>query len=345
MGIIMTKKSLVDITSYCLSSILVLGLILNLCGCGEAITPIDDSSSQTLDSYAQTKDVSPVDTPSSPSVPSATKGTRDNTPHCLEPLADGSCVFTNDIAYIDASHITDGYICVKYTGDSDNVLMLITPEGEGAYTYQLIGHEYETFPLTSGSKNYTVAIYTLVSGTQYATCISQVIPVNITNEFGPFLYPNQYVKFNSNSKVVSKAADLVASANSDIEAVSSIYDYVVSNISYDYEKAENIPGCYTSDVDHTLEAGSGICIDYSAVMCSMLRSQGIPAHLEIGYAGEAYHAWISVYITDIGWINGIIEFDGTSWSLMDPTFASNSSESALKKFIGSGDNYKVKFVY
>ena len=80
-------------------------------------------------------------------------------------------------------------------------------------------------------------------------------------------------------------------------------------------------------------------------MCSMLRSQGIPAHLEVGYAGEAYHAWISVFIKDVGWLNGIIEFDGKDWSLVDPTFAANSSESALKQFIGDGSNYTTMFVY
>ena len=94
-----------------------------------------------------------------------------------------------------------------------------------------------------------------------------------------------------------------------------------------------------------MASGTGICLDYSAVMASMLRSQGIPTRLEVGYAGTAYHAWISTYITDIGWVNGIIEFDGTNWSLMDPTFAANSSESALKSFIGNGSNYKTKYVY
>lgn len=340
----MKRRRLVNITSYCVVGALSLGIMSSLSGCG---VDISDLAPVTQEDSPNPHDFSTSDSATASSIPeeSTSKGSRDNTPVCLEPLADGGCVFTNDVAYIDASHVEDGYFCAKYTGDSNDVLMLVTPEGEGAYTYKLEGHEYETFPLTSGSRNYTVAIYTLISGTQYATCLSQVIPVNITNEFGPFLYPNQYVKFNANSKVVSKASDLVAPANSDLEAVTSIYNYVVSNISYDYAKAENIPGCYTSDVDSTLESGSGICIDYSAVMCSMLRSQGIPSHLEIGYAGEAYHAWISVFITDIGWINGMIEFDGNSWSLMDPTFASNSSESALKKFIGSGDKYQVKFVY
>ena len=42
--------------------------------------------------------------------------------------------------------------------------------------------------------------------------------------------------------------------------------------------------------------------------------------------GDVYHAWISTYIKDKGWVNGIIEFDGNDWKLMDPTFASTSSD-------------------
>ncbi len=35
-------------------------------------------------------------------------------------------------------------------------------------------------------------------------------------------------------------------------------------------------------------------------MTAMLRSQGIPTKLEIGYSGEAYHAWISTWIDGVG---------------------------------------------
>ncbi|MBP5745533.1 MAG: transglutaminase domain-containing protein, partial [Lachnospiraceae bacterium] len=114
---------------------------------------------------------------------------------------------------------------------------------------------------------------------------------------------------------------------------------------YDYDKAENVESTYIPDVDNILNIKKGICFDYASLMASMLRSQGIPTRLEIGYAGDAYHAWISTYIKDVGWVNGIIKFDGKNWELMDPTFAANMSEDKLKTFIGEGDNYVVKFMY
>ena len=105
------------------------------------------------------------------------------------------------------------------------------------------------------------------------------------------------------------------------------------------------PTGYTSDVDAILASGTGICLDYAAVMASMLRSQRIPTRLEVGYAQDAYHAWISTYVEDQGWVNGMIHFDGKNWSIMDPTFAANAGEKELKSFIGDGKNYVTKYIY
>ncbi len=59
-----------------------------------------------------------------------------------------------------------------------------------------------------------------------------------------------------------------------------------------------------------------------------------------------YHAWISVYSKTQGWINNVIYFDGKSWKLMDPTFASSGGNSeAINKYIGDGTNYQTKYLY
>ena len=78
---------------------------------------------------------------------------------------------------------------------------------------------------------------------------------------------------------------------------------------------------------------------------ALLRSQHIPTKLEVGYSGEAYHAWISVYLDEVGWVDNIIEFDGKDWSLMDPTLAASNSADSVKKYIGDGSNYTVKYSY
>ena len=153
------------------------------------------------------------------------------------------------------------------------------------------------------------------------------------------------MNFTETDQTITLAKELAASADNDLDVVSNVYNYIIKNISYDYNKAETVQSGYVTVVDEILESGTGICLDYAAVMTSMLRSQRIPTRLEVGYAGEAYHAWISTYIEDIGWVNGIIEFNGTEWELMDPTFAANSSEKTLKNFIGDGSNYSTVYVY
>lgn len=73
----------------------------------------------------------------------------------------------------------------------------------------------------------------------------------------------------------------------------------------------------------------------------MLRSQRIPTRLEVGYMGDVYHAWISIYTKETGWVNGIIEFDGKNWELMDPTFASSSK--SPKNFTSKNSKYTTNF--
>jgi len=277
--------------------------------------------------------------------PTDTTGQRDNTPVCLVPSATGEIVYGNELASLDASNTRDGYLCANYTGTCSKVKLQITGPDQVTYTYNLRGNLYETFPLTGGNGLYSIGIYENITGNTYATAFFQEIMVTLENEFSPFLYPSQYVNFTPESETVAKAKQLAASANTDLDVVSNIYNYVISNVTYDYDKASNVASGYICDVDETLRTGTGICLDYASLMASMLRSQGIPTHLEVGYAQDAYHAWISTYVDEIGWINGIIEFDGTNWSLVDPTFAANSSEKSLKKFIGDGSNYTVKYVY
>ncbi len=270
---------------------------------------------------------------------------RDNTPICLIPSADGIAETHNDVASIDYSNASCGYVMANYTGSSPKVKLRITGPDSVVYTYDLHGSDYETFPLSSGDGSYDVAIYENISGTSYSTCLFKKIAVTIEDEFMPFLYPNQYVNFTIDSKTVMKGMDLAFAAENDLEVVTNVYNYMISEITYDYDKASDPPTGYTTDVDEILESGTGICLDYAAVMASMLRSQRIPTRLEVGYAQDAYHAWISIYTEETGWLNGIIEFNGSTWTLVDPTFGANTDDKTLKKFIGNGSNYVLQKMY
>ena len=275
------------------------------------------------------------------------KGTRDNTPVCLKPVSSGKVVYKSDLAHVDASNTSDGYVIIRYTGESPKVKLRITGPDEIVYTYDLKtgGGEDEVFPLQAGDGKYLICIYENLVGTQYVTAFTQEISVAIRDEYLPFLYPNQYVNFNEGNQAIAYSEFLSYTANDDLSVVSAVYNALISSMSYDYDEAETVQSGYIPDIDEVLTTGKGICLDYAVLMTAMLRSQRIPTRMEVGYAGTAYHAWISTYIKDIGWVNGMIQFDGKKWSLMDPTFASTTETEKLKSFIGDGKNYKTKYIY
>ena len=269
---------------------------------------------------------------------------RDSTPRVLTPSADGVTVYQNDFASIDTSNTSQGYVMVKYNGTNEKVKLQITCPDQSCYTYLISDRgAYDTFPLTAGNGSYALQVLENVAGDTYTVSLAQSINVSIEDEFLPFLYPNQYVNFHTDSKAVSKGSDLAKDTYSDLDVVQNIYNYVIKNISYDTEKAQNVSYGYVPDIDDTLSSKKGICFDYAALMTSMLRSQNIPTKLEVGYSGDAYHAWISTYINETGWIDNIIQFDGKSWSLMDPTLGASNDASDLRDYIGDGTNYTVKY--
>lgn len=263
------------------------------------------------------------------------------------PIASGVTVYKNDKATLDASNTSEGYVMVKYTGSVGKIKVQISKSGSETYTYDLNNSGvYEVFPLSEGNGSYQVKVFENIQGNQYSQTFSQNLDVSISNTFGPFLYPNQYVNFNSASAAVQKGAELSAGVTDQIGVVSAVYNYVVKNLTYDTAKASSVQSGYLPNVDMVLAQKKGICFDYAALMTAMLRSQDIPTKLVVGYTGNLYHAWINVYLEGQGWVDNIIYFDGTSWKLMDPTFASSGNQSQeIMQYIGNGANYQAKYSY
>lgn len=263
----------------------------------------------------------------------------------LLPVASGAVVYGNDIISIDASNVSEGYVMVRHMGGVDKVkLQITTPDGT-TYSYTLAIGSFEAFPLSGGDGSYHLDVLEHAYDDMYAVAFSQDISVALSDEFRPYLYPNQYVWFTQDYKAVAYAASISEKSSNDLDYVEQVYEYVINNITYDEELAANVEADYLPNIDRTMETGKGICFDYASLMAAMLRSQGVPTKLVVGYSGDAYHAWISVYLTEIGWVDNIIEFDGKSWSLMDPTLAANNSSKSVAKYVGDGSNYTVKYSY
>ena len=266
----------------------------------------------------------------------------------LKTSAPGTAVKENSSTVIDYSNAKDGYVMVKWlSGSGPRIKVLVKGPSGVTYQYNLRQDgQYDAFPLSDGNGGYTVGVYKNTSGTKYSTVLTASLTATLADEFAPFVRPNQYVNFTEGSAAVKKAAELCKGVTDNLAKVEKIYSYVVNHVVYDYDKAATVQSGYLPNVDDTLATGKGICFDYAALMSAMLRSQGVPVKLVVGYTGDVYHAWISVYSEKDGWIEGKIYFDGKVWKLMDPTFASGGKNSTeILNYIGNGANYSAKYLY
>lgn len=277
--------------------------------------------------------------------------TEPSPPYIITPTADGVKVYSNDDALIDASNSSQGYLMIKLKkAMSGSYRILVNADDINVrYTFQLNSSgNYEVIPLTEGSGNYTVNVLKVTSAGKGTVMFKQSLSVSVADSFLPFLTPNQFCMYDAGSSCVALSSKLCGGNKDTIAKTAAIYDYVINNISY-VSTAENGANGYIPVPDTVLANKSGICFDYASLMAAMLRSQKIPTKVVVGYAGDVYHAWISVYVDGSGWIDGYIYFDGNSWNRMDPTFAASAKDDADYKntvdFISNGSNYSVMYYY
>lgn len=264
-------------------------------------------------------------------------------------VASGERVKESGNCVIDYSNTRDGYAMVKFKKALGPTLKCVVTTGNQAlndgYKYTLSVNKFQVIPLTEGNNSYHIYLLYEIGG-RYATEMTLKLDVKLADQFGPYLRPNQFVNYNKNTKVVKKAESITKGCKNDLEKVKKVYNHVIKNYKYDKKLARSVQPGYVPNLDKIYKKKKGICFDYAAVMTAMLRSQGVPTKLIVGYTGNAYHAWINVYSKKKGRISKMIYFNGKKWKLMDPTFASTSKSSkAIMKYIGNGKNYKEKLSY
>lgn len=119
------------------------------------------------------------------------------------------------------------------------------------------------------------------------------------DRLGYTLYPNQWVNYTAETAAVQYANELCAGLTNEYEIIMTVYKFMKKNFSYDWFKSEDVKtGMLKNilpDIDGSWETRTGICQDMAAIMCAMLRSQGIHARLVVGTCGSTPHAWVTVY--------------------------------------------------
>ncbi len=263
----------------------------------------------------------------------------------LELIHDGIAEKKNNKAIVDYSHIEDGYFMFQRIHETEHRYKVLVKGGGKTYQYNIDTGDWYAFPLSEGDGNYSVQIMENVSGTKYANVLQVSFKAKLLDPFSPFLRPNLNVNYVDAPNTMAKGAELTADCEGPLSKVDAIYTFVIENIGYDRILAATVQTGYLPDLDRVLSRKRGICYDYASLMTAMLRSQRVPTKLVFGYVGKLYHAWISVWVDEVGWVEAIY-FDGKSWQRMDPTFAAaGTSDESVKKYVGNGKAYAVKFCF
>ncbi len=246
-------------------------------------------------------------------------------------------LYGNEKAQLELSGLNaSGVVRARYLAGGDRRIKLrITRTGGRNYHYDLnTAGDWQQYTLTQGDGEYAITVYEQVEDTRYTPVLTHTVTLELDDPAAPFLQSGPFVSFTSDSAAAALAGELTDGMDSDGEKIDAVFDYVTEHLSYDELRSATAEPGYLPDVDAVLQADKGICLDYAALMSAMLRSQGVPCKLLVGYAGSVYHAWVEVP-------------DGAGgWKRMDPTFVSGRGNTPeMAEYVADDANYRTVYVY
>jgi len=218
---------------------------------------------------------------------------------------------------IDKSRAADGVVSVQYNEPLKKTIKVRVEHSAGVYDYVILDNDATALPLQLGAGTYKITVAENVSGTKFRVIKTDTVTVDKIDE--KKLYTNSIQLINFNGKMVSivELNKLVAAAKTDKEKIDIIYTFIITHFTYDFDKASKVKSSstYIPAIDAVYAAKKGICYDYSSLFAAILRANGIPAKLQMGYYTkiEAYHAWNEVFM------------DG-AWVIIDTTYDSQARE-------------------
>lgn len=223
-----------------------------------------------------------------------------------------------DAALANSAQIVNennGTVKLTYQNDYDvKIKLLVQLTGGTQYKYDIPkGSVSINIPMTQGNGDYKFILCRNITGTRYAVMQTVSITQKLANDNSAYLSSNYILNWDSTNVAIKKAQELAKKGGSK-NKIKYIYEYVVKNYTYDYDKAKNIDdiaatAAYIPDIAKVYGEKKGICYDYSILLASMLRSVGVPTKVVTGYTPNAtvYHAWNNIY-------------ENAKWNVVDSTY-------------------------
>jgi len=209
------------------------------------------------------------------------------------PTASGGDVQRDGKLEVDCTNMSQGYVMVRTAESGKHAFKIKIVFGKTQLAYDLNREgDYEAFPLQLGSGKYEIALFENVKGSKYSAEGKVKLDVKLGDENAAYLAPNQYVSYELFTSAVQKSDELCAGATPE-ECFQRVTQFITEEFAYDFVRAKTISSGALPDIDYCYDNRMGICQDLSAVTACMLRVQGVPSKLVIGYADKYYHAWTS----------------------------------------------------
>ncbi len=230
------------------------------------------------------------------------------------------------------AQLESGLIKVSYQSDNNKKLKVMVEKDGQKIHYNLRNDgTAESYPLQFGNGDYKISLMENTEGNKYKYLLTQNVKLEMEDQKEVYLTSIQNINWNQDMAAIKKAKELTKGINDDQKKVKVIYEYIVNNLKYDYEKIKNLPSDYLPDIDATLASNKGICYDYASTFAAMLRSVEIPTKLVKGYAKgiNGYHAWNEVYNSEKG-----------VWEIYDTTY-----DAQMKALKGKYSIIKESSVY
>jgi len=201
-------------------------------------------------------------------------------------------------ATIDTSNSANGLVSVRYNGTTTNTLKAQVEKGGATYNYTIKPNVSANLPLQMGTGSYKISVFEGVGGNKYKTVDSKSITVSSINENNMFQASIPIINFDSTMTSIKGYNEMLSDKSDKVDL---LYNDVITYYSYDFEKAKAVVGTeYVPVIDEMYAKKKGICYDYAALVAGVLRSQGVPTKLVMGYSPDIkeYHAWNQVYMNN-----------------------------------------------
>jgi len=235
-------------------------------------------------------------------------------------------------AELDYSFANDGYVVAAYTGDESKLpRMRIKCQGN-TQDFIMMGGKPKAYPLCWGNGMYTIGVYRQIYQYQYSAVIALDVPVILSSEFSPYLYPNTYCMYNPLSACVRVSNGVCIGIDGDAGRVKAMERWIIDNVEYDTALAAKVQAdrWWLPDPDEVVHTGKSICWGYSSLFAAMCRAKGIPCKIVVGRVnGGGKHAWNEAYV------NGV-------WERHDVTLLDSRGYAEMEQIIKSG-NYEAEY--